>query len=162
MTKYIFSFLLLFFSLNFGYSQNRIVKGLVIDEDLEPIGNLLISINDSIKVGTTDIEGRFQIEIPTSVNKISFACIGYERTELNLSDDCDNIELVMLQHVTHCFLPWHKVNKLRRKEYKKLPMLRKKAYEKGVFQSPEVCYTQGFAEYIFVNNKLTERINESF
>ena len=77
MTKYIFSFLLLFFSLNFGYSQNRIVKGLVIDEDLEPIGNLLISINDSIKVGTTDIEGRFQIEIPTSVNKISFACIGY-------------------------------------------------------------------------------------
>ena len=39
MTKYIFSFLLLFFSLNFGYSQNRIVKGLVIDEDLEPIGN---------------------------------------------------------------------------------------------------------------------------
>ena len=36
---------------------------------------------------------------------------------------------------------------LESKKYKELPKLHKKAYEKGVFQSLEPCYTREFVEW---------------
>ena len=147
MAKYIFLLLIMAVSCPVC-SQNRIIKGIVVDEcDLEPIIDVRIIVNDSNYVGVTDINGRFQIEIPLSVNEISFRALAMEDVNLKLSEKCDNIELIMIERAYYDFMSYRKINKERRNLYKQLPVLHKNAYEKGLFQTPEPCYTREFIEW---------------
>ena len=147
MAKYIFLLLVMAVSCPVC-SQNRIIKGIVVDEcDLEPIVDVRIIVNDSNYVGVTDINGRFQIEIPLSVNEISFRALAMEDVNLKLSEKCDNIELIMIERAYYDFMSYRKINKERRNLYKQLPVLHKNAYEKGLFQTPEPCYTREFIEW---------------
>jgi len=45
------------------YSQNKTIKGGVIDESLETWPCVSIMINDTVKVGETNVDGFFQVEI---------------------------------------------------------------------------------------------------
>ena len=147
MFKYIFLLLIMSVSCPV-YSQNKMIKGIVVDEcDFEPIIDVRIIVNDSNYVGVTDINGRFQIEIPLSVNEISFRALAMEDANLKLSENCDNIELIMIERAYYDFMSYRKINKERRKLYKQLPILHKKAYEKGIFKSPEPCCMQEFVEW---------------
>ena len=147
MAKYIFLLLIMAVSCPVC-SQNRIIKGIVVDEcDLEPIIDVRIIVNDSNYVGVTDINGRFQIEIPLSVNEISFRALAMEDVNLKLSEKCDNIELIMIGRAHYDFMSYRRINKERRNLYKQLPVLHKNAYEKGIFQTPEPCYTREFIEW---------------
>ena len=147
MAKYIFLLLIMAVSCPV-YSQNKMIKGIVVDEcDLEPIIDVRIIVNDSNYVGVTDINGRFQIEIPLSVNEISFRALAMEDVNLKLSEKCDNIELIMIERAYYDFMSYRRINKERRNLYKQLPVLHKNAYEKGIFQTPEPCYTREFIEW---------------
>ena len=147
VVRFLFIFMILSYC-NSAYSQNRIIKGIVVDEyDMEALIGVSILINDSIDVGVTDINGHFQIEIPLSINEISFRALAMEDVNLKLSEKCDNIELIMIGRAYYDFMSYRKINKERRKLYKQLPFLHKKAYEKGVFQSTEPCYTREFVEW---------------
>ena len=146
--KYVLTLSMVLFSVNSIYSQNRVFQGKVIDEyDFEPLPYADIIINDSIKVGRTGLDGCFQFETSLPVNKLSFRYVGFENAELRLSENCNLIELIMIDWPHRCFMSLRKINKDRRKHYKNLPKLHKEAYEKGIFQSPEACYTQEFLEY---------------
>jgi hypothetical protein len=46
------------------YSQSKIIKGRIIDEDMEVIPMASIFNNANIEVGKTDMNGFFQIEMP--------------------------------------------------------------------------------------------------
>lgn len=70
-----------------------------------------------------------------------------EDADLKLSENCIQIELIMISDAHYDFMSFRKINKIRRKLYKNLPRLHKEAYEKGIFQSPEACYIQEFSEY---------------
>ena len=147
MAKYIFLLLVMAVSCPV-YSQNRIIKGIVVGEcDFEPIIDVRIIVNDSNYVGVTDIYGRFQIEVPLSVNEISFRALAMEDVNLKLSEKCDNIELIMIGRAHYDFMSYRRINKERRNLYKQLPVLHKNAYEKGIFQTPEPCYTREFIEW---------------
>lgn len=63
-------------STNILYAQNKTIKGRVVDDHLETLPYISIVINDTVKVGKTDLNGFFQIDIPISVKKY----------HLNLSD----------------------------------------------------------------------------
>ena len=106
-----------------------------------------IIINDSVKIGRTGLDGCFRFEVSLPVNKLTFQSIGYEFADLKITEDCNYIELIMVPDFTYCFMSYRKINKERRKLYKKLPELHQEAYEKGIFQSPEVCYIQEFIEF---------------
>ena len=149
MIKYIITiFLMVFSAINTIYSQNRVFQGKVIDEyDFEPLPYADIIINDSIKIGRTGLDGCFQFETSLSVKKLSFRYAGMENAELRLSENCNLIELIMIYWPHRCFMSLRKINKDRRKHYKNLPKLHKEAYEKGIFQLPEACYTQEFLDY---------------
>ncbi len=123
MAKYIFLLLIMAVSCPV-YSQNKMIKGIVVDEcDLEPIIDVRIIVNDSNYVGVTDINGRFQIEIPLSVNEISFRALAMEDVNLKLSEKCDNIELIMIGRAHYDFMSYRRINKERRNLYKQLPVL---------------------------------------
>jgi len=124
------------------YSQNKTIEGRVISDQLETIPGVLIIINDTIKVGKTDINGFFQINIPISEKKILFRSVGLEPTTLELVEKCDEVEVVMMLSGTYDFITLKKVDRLRMKRFKKLPELHKEAFEKGIFKTNKACYTQ--------------------
>ena len=126
------------------YSQNKTIKGRVIDDNLKTLSYVSIAINDTVQVGRTDLNGFFQIDIPVSVKKLLFRDVGIELASIELVDTCDEVEVVMILHSSYDFMTPRKVDRLRMKRFKKLPELHKEAFEKGLFKTGKACYTQEF------------------
>jgi len=125
---------------------DRTIRGKVLDDNLEPIIDVIIKINDSVKVGKTGVDGTFEITTSIPINQLYFESIGWEDAKISLSNDCNNIELIMQSMYTYCFLSLDKINKRRKKELKKLKKIHKQAYQQGLFLSPEPCYIREFIE----------------
>ena len=147
MKKLLIIFLILGVSTYSLYAQNKTIKGRVIDDDLETTPGVLIMINDTVKVGQTDLNGFFQIKIPASAKKISFRAIGIELASIELVDECDEVEVVMMLSASYDFITLKKIDRLRMKRFKKLPEIHKAAFEKGIFKTDKACYTQQFIPY---------------
>ena len=126
------------------YSQNKTIKGRVIAEDFENMIGVSIRINDTIEFGRTDMNGFFKIDIPVSVKKISFLCVGMESTTIELVDECNLIELVMMDSYTYDFMSLKRVEREIKKRFKKLPDIHKKAFEKGIFETECACFIRKF------------------
>ncbi|HLP71816.1 MAG TPA: hypothetical protein VK155_02865 [Bacteroidales bacterium] len=60
LTLFSYSFIL--------HGQSQIITGRVISEDFETMPGVSVTINDTVEVGRTDLNGFFQIEIPISEN----------------------------------------------------------------------------------------------
>jgi len=103
-----------------------------------------IRINDTIEFGRTDMNGFFKIDIPVSVKKISFLCVGMESTTIELVDECNLIELVMMDSYTYDFMSLKRVEREIKKRFKKLPDIHKKAFEKGIFETECACFIRKF------------------
>ena len=129
------------------YSQNKSIKGRIVDDNLETLPYVSIVINDTVEVGRTDLNGFFQIDISVSEKKIVFRYVGLEPTIIELVDKCDEVEVVMMLSSTYDFITLKKVDKLRMKRFKRLPELHKETFEKGIFKTDKACYTQEFIPY---------------
>lgn len=129
-------------------AQDSILKGRVISEDLEVLPEVKIINHKNDKLlGITDSEGRFEISIPNGVSKLNISFIGMEPTIIELSNNCDSLEVVMMIESNYDFMSLKKVDRLRRRRFKKLPELHKEAFEKGIFNTEKPCYTQEFIPY---------------
>ncbi len=137
------------FSISIGslYSQNKTIKGRVITEDLEISPYTQIVINDTVKVDKTNLNGYFQIDIPISVKKILFMNIGMELASIELVDKCDEVEVIMMLSCTDDFITLKRVDRHRKKRFRKLPELHKEAFEKGIFKTAKACYRHEFIPY---------------
>jgi hypothetical protein len=144
MKKLLIIFIVLSVSTCSLYSQNKIIKGRVIDDNLETLPYVSIVINDTVEVGRTDLNGFFQIDIPVSVKKLLFSTVGIDLASIVLVDKCDEVEVVMMLSSTYDFMTLKKVDRLRMKRFNKLPELHKEAFEKGIFKTENACYTQEF------------------
>lgn len=77
-----------------------------------------------------------------------------EWKKLDLSDSCSNLEIILLQSYSYDFKGPAKVDRLRKKEFAKLPGLHLSAFEKGIFKSDKPCYIDKFISY---KKEMTER-----
>lgn len=134
-------------STNILYAQNETIKGRIVDDNLEALSYVSIVINDTVKVGRTDLNGFFQIDIPISVKKILFESVGLDIATIRLIDKCNEVEVVMMLSGTYDFTAIKRVDKLRMKTFNKLPELHKEAFEKGIFKTDKACYAQEFIPY---------------
>ncbi|WP_157760566.1 carboxypeptidase-like regulatory domain-containing protein [Chitinophaga caeni] len=144
MKKLVIIFIVLCVSNCSLYSQNKTIKGKVITDDLEIVPLASIMINDTVEIGRTDLNGFFQIDIPASEKKILFRSVGLEPAIIELVDTCNEVEVVMMLSGTYDFKTLKKVDRLRKKKFKKLPALHKEAFVKGIFKTDKACYTQEF------------------
>ena len=147
MKKLLIICLVLSVSISSLYSQNKIIKGRVIDNNLEILPYVPIMVNDTVEVGRTDFNGFFQIDIPISVEKILLRSVGLESTIIKLIDKCDEVEVVMMLSGSYDFMTLKKVDRLRMKRFKKLPELHEEAFEKGILKKDKACYEQDFIHY---------------
>jgi len=147
MKKLLIICIVLCVSTNILYAQNTVIKGRIVDDNLETLPHVSIIINDTVKIGKTDLNGFFQVDIPISVKKLSFESVGLDPATVRLTDKCDEVEVVMILRGNYDFITLKRVDKLRMKIFKKLPILHKKAFEKGIFKTDKACYTQEFISY---------------
>jgi hypothetical protein len=144
MRKLLILFIVFSLSICKLYSQDKTVKGRVVDNNFETLPYVSIIINDTVEIGRTDLNGFFQIELPVSVKKLMFRTVGIDWASIGIEDKCDEVEVVMMLRGTHDFITLKKVDKIRMKRFKKLPELHKEAFEKGLFKTDKACYTREF------------------
>ena len=144
MKKLLILLIVFGFSAGSLFAQTKTLKGRVIDDFLDPIPFALIMINDTVEVGKTDLQGYFKVKVPFLAKRIEFMQIGYEQTTIEVIDECNELEVMMMADFTYDFITLKKVDRLRMKRFKQLPILRKQAFEKGIFKTEKPCYTQDF------------------
>lgn len=148
MKKLVIIFIILSLANYSLYSQNKTIKGRVIENHvLDAMAYVAIIINDTVQVGRTDLNGFFQIDIPASTKKILFSSVGMESATIELVDTCNDVEVIMMLSGTYDFMTLKKVDRLRKKKFKKLPGLHKEAFAKGIFKTDKACFTQEFMPY---------------
>ena len=133
-------------SLNFTqiYGQKN-VKGRIIDDNLEGIiGVQIIDKKNNIDFGQANSRGFFNIVIPNGINKLSFIQLGYEFADIEISDSCNYIEVILLPESHYDFMSSRKIDKLRKKEFDKLQQLHLTAFGKGIFTKETICYSRKF------------------
>jgi hypothetical protein len=131
---------------NLANGQSKVIYGRVLSEDLEPVTFATIRADTSV-AGHADKDGRFKISIPANTQTLSFGFVGMENTTINLSSDCDTVELIMMDNWHYDFLPLKKINKLRLKRFKRLPGLHLQAYRSKLFLKNDICYSMKFIPF---------------
>ena len=80
----------------FAQAQDLMLKGRIITEDLEVLPEATINNQNNELLGVTDIEGNFDISNPKEVSKLKICSVGMETTVIELSGDCDFLEIIVI------------------------------------------------------------------
>jgi hypothetical protein len=139
--------LLTFLVSSFSVSaQTRTITGKVIDEYFDNLPGVHIQNSDTIQLGTTDINGEFEIEIPINTDSLLFGFIGMEWTSIKLTPNCDRLEIVMMVYVLYHNKSGKQIDRLRKKRFDNLSKIHSTAFTKGQFVSDKPCYERKFVE----------------
>lgn len=152
MKKFLIALIVFNFSTCFVYSQSKTIEGRVITNNFETVPGAIITVNDTVKVGTTNLNGFFQIDIPESNEKILIRYVGLDPANIEIEDKCKKIEVVMMLSGARESITLKRAEKNRKKRYDKLPKLHKRAFEKGIFETEEPCYNRKYEPYYLDND----------
>ena len=145
--------ILILASFLFVKAQDLKLTGRIISEDLQVLPEVKIADQKNGLHGKTDIEGRFEISIPNEVLKLNISFVGMEPTLIELSGNCNFLEVIVMFGAHYDFMSLKKIDKDRIKRFKKLSELHKEAFKKGIFKTDKACYTQQFIPYFKKNKK---------
>lgn len=124
--------------------QTRSLTGKVIDDEFNPLPQVWISNADTVLLSTTDMGGNFSITIPSDTKTLIVATVGMEWKSLDLLNDCNNLDIILQLASTYDFMSPAKVDRLRKKQFDKLPALHQSAFAKGIFKTDKPCYVDKF------------------
>ncbi|MDR2955464.1 MAG: SusC/RagA family TonB-linked outer membrane protein, partial [Prevotella sp.] len=75
--------------------QSRKVSGVVTDELNEPIIGVVVSVPGTTLGMTTDLDGRYSLDLPNDKNQIEFFFLGYESQQITITgSNVINVQLV--------------------------------------------------------------------
>ena len=74
-------------------AQARECKGVVVDEEGEPIPGASVVVTNGKALGVTDIDGTFKVNAPNNAKTLTFSFVGYEPSTAGVSDDMGTITL---------------------------------------------------------------------
>ena len=129
------------------YAQSRPLNGLLLDGDLFPTADIHIYVNDSVEVGRTDATGKFEIALPDGADSIIFRGVGFEPLLMRLTPSCNRVEAFMVLAGSYDFMSPAKVDRQRRRHFKKITRLYPVAVQKGLFASTPPCYKVVFQPF---------------
>lgn len=125
-------------------SQTRTLTGKIIDDEFNPLAQVSIFRADTVLLAKSDMNGNFSITVPGDTKAFIVATVGMEWKSLDLLSDCNNLELILQPAATYDFMSPAKVDRLRKKEFNKLPRLHQSAFAKGIFITNKPCYIDKF------------------
>ena len=116
----------------------------MIDESLGILPDTKIFDKDTTLIGTTDFDGYFEVNISENTSELIFAWLLHEWAYISVPEDCDYLEVILLEGNSYDFMSSTKVDRLRRKQFERLSELHKKAFKSGFFKSEKPCFNQTF------------------
>lgn len=141
--KAILSLLPLLFTASL-FGQSHTITGKVIDENFYPVYQTRVYNLDTSLLVTTDTSGNFKLKIPTDMKSIIIGSIAMEWKNIDLPGDCNNLDIILLNSGTYDFMSARKADRLRKRDFDKLPTLNHTAFKKGIFKMEKPCYTDKF------------------
>ena len=104
---------------------------------------------DSVLLGVTDKEGRFEIELPSETDSLLFITTWccHENRIIKVTDNCEQVEIVIMLDMIYDFMTGKKINKDRKRRFNNLLKIHKEAFEKGIFVTDKPCYEQEFVAF---------------
>lgn len=136
--------LLLFLStISISLLGQKVIKGRVLDENLDPFPGVEVYGNDTLKLGTTDIEGYFEVQASREIDKLTFSSISYEIT--SITNYFSALEVILFADGNYDSPSRCKADKLYNKRIDKLSILHKQAFKAGLFDNGEPCFEYEFA-----------------
>ena len=136
-------FILLLFCFFSAFGQ-RTLSGRTIDQFLETAIGITIFDKDNTEIGQSDLNGYFEIKLAKETDKLTFAGVGYEWATITFPKECKNLEIVLFMASSYDFMSPRKVDRLRKKEFDKLPELHYQAFQKGLFTTEKPCVSRNF------------------
>ena len=124
--KGIFLLVTLFFIVNV-LGQTHTITGKVIDNSFYPVHDAKIWNIDTLLLATTDRSGNFKIELPVDTKTLIIGSVGSEWKNIYLTEDCTNLDVILLNRATYDFISARKVDRLRKNDFNKLPALHQSA-----------------------------------
>ena len=124
--------------------QTRTLTGKIIDKEFHPLWQVSIFNADTVLLAKSDKNGNFSITISPDTKSLIVADVGAEWKILDSLNDCNNLEIILQLAGTYDFMSPAKVDRLRKKEFDKLPALHQSAFEKGIFKTDKPCYLDKF------------------
>lgn len=110
------------------------ITGQVLDQDLIELPGVFIMTSDSKVIDTTDFNGRFSFKFTPEIKKIKFVSFMVQPEEIEVSDNCNHIEIILLNEWIYDFVSLKTAERKRKRDRKRmLPKLYAQAYEKGLF-----------------------------
>jgi len=124
--------------------QTLTLTGKVIDDQLQPVYEARLFNADTALLAETDKNGNFNIIITSDTKSLIITWVAMEWKSIELSSDCNNLEIILQTSGTYDFMSTRKVDRLRKKEFAKLPALHQSAFEKSIFKTNNPCYVEKF------------------
>lgn len=137
----------IFCLLSFTIFGQKPISGRVIGEFLDIPFEVFIHDKDSNLLGKCDFDGYFKVELPLNSNELYFSGIEFEKTKIAVNTECNYLEVILLNHVIYDFMSSSKIDRLRKKRFKKLAIVRQKAVKEKIFKSEATCYAQEFESF---------------
>ena len=137
--------LLLFCSI-VNAQNTKMIKGRVLDEELELLPGAEIYTLDTVVLGSTDLEGYFNIKVPAETNELLLGALGMEWVPLKVKKGCQNLEIIVMIDVIYDFISAKSERRKRHRRFKRLPKKHLEAYEQGLFKSEKPCVCYVFRE----------------
>jgi hypothetical protein len=148
MSRIKYMLLVVLFS-NSIMAQTKSIQGLIIDDmDFEGQCSVGIYINDTTKIGETSWDGTFNVILPIENNEIELRGPSVYPTKIILNNFYrEKIDVIMLSLSNYCFSKPRKAEKTLKQRFKKIPILYRKAYYKGIFSTRCPNYEQVYIPF---------------
>ena len=139
LSQHIISFFaILIFQLSFG--QEQMITGKVIGQDLIEFPGVVIMTSDLKVIDTTDFNGEFEFKYSKEIKKIKLIFPMTQEEEIELSENCNHIEIILLEEWIYDFVTLKKAERKKKRDRKRtLPKLYAEAYKKGIFENKISC-----------------------
>lgn len=128
----------------FDVLGQRTIRGRILDDNMDILPKARIYNEDTLLLGETDLEGYFEVIVSKENDKVIIGFIGYEWATISVPENCDYLEVILQPYALIHDKSSQKIDRLRKKEFDKLPDLHKRAVDKGLFTIGEPCYHRQF------------------
>ena len=124
-------------------SQNRVITGKLISQDLIEFPGVIIMTMESKVLDTTDFNGNFKFDYTKGLDKIKIVSVMMQTEEILLNENCSHLEIILLEEWIYDFVSLKRAERKKKRDRKKtIPILYKKAYEKKIFKNEKNCRQQ--------------------
>lgn len=130
----------------------RTVTGTVVDETGEPLIGATVQVSGESIGTSTDMDGRYSLNVPAKAKRLTFSYVGYEKMEVDITSDVINVTMkpgdALLDEVVVIGYGTQKKNDLTGS----VSSVSEKDFNQGVISSPEELINGKIAGVQITNN----------